>query len=141
MKYHRTNQRTRINMPIAPTTPPLDGSISVLPGLVDFHAEHNPQHPWAMLAHASGGGASPVSFSEYAQATHRIAHVFRPGRAGDGGEVVAILAHCDTLLYLALIPGLVRAGLVVRPSYTLDRMSLTHQTSRCRCPLGFLLLR
>ena len=100
-------------MPDAPVAPPLDGTVSVLSGLVDFHAKHNPQHPWATLAHEDGAGASPVSFAEYAQATHRIAHLFRPGRTGEDGEVVAILAHCDALLYLALLPGLSRAGIVV----------------------------
>ena len=59
-----------------------------------------------------------VFLAEYARATHRIAHLFRPGRAGADDEVVvAGLAHCDTLLYLALLPGLVRAGIVVSVSY------------------------
>lgn len=95
-------------------SPPLDGSIHVLPGLVDFHATHNADLPWAFLASDAESPVSSVSFLEFAHATHRIAHALRPGRAGPENEVVAILVNCDTILYLALVAGMVRAGLVVR---------------------------
>lgn len=98
----------------APLSPPLDGSIHVLPGLVDFHATHNADLPWALLASDAESPVSSVSFLEFAHATHRIAHALRPGRAGAENEVVAILVNCDTILYLALVAGMVRAGLVVR---------------------------
>ena len=44
------------------------------------------------------------------------AHAFRPDGTRAQGELVAVLIHCDALLYLALIPGLVRAGFVVSRS-------------------------
>lgn len=96
-----------------PALPPLDGSISVLPGFVDFHAERNPDLPWALLSAGPELPVQSISFAEYARATHRIAHKLRPERAGKDKEVVAILINCDTIVYLALIAGLVRAGLVV----------------------------
>ena len=99
-----------------PVFPPLDGSITVLPGFVDFHEEHNPDHEWARLAHEDDAPYTPVTFREYAAATHRIAHAFRPDGTRAQGELVAVLIHCDALLYLALIPGLVRAGFVVSRS-------------------------
>ncbi|CAL1703594.1 unnamed protein product [Somion occarium] len=96
--------------------PPLDGSITVLPGFVDFHAEHNPSRPWVKFPSAEHPGESTsVSFLEFAKATHSIAHTLRPGRTGDDGEIVAVLIHCDNILYLALLAGMVRAGLIPFP--------------------------
>lgn len=95
-----------------PVLPPLDGSVDILPGLVDFHAQHNPDLPWAIFPSASGGVAS-ITFSEFAKATHRIAHIVRPDRAGPDGEVVAVAVNCDTILYVALLVGMIRAGVVV----------------------------
>jgi hypothetical protein len=37
----------------------------------------------------------------------------RPNRAGLEGEIVALIANTDTILYLALVAGMVRAGVVV----------------------------
>ena len=61
----------------------------------------------------NGPGAEDVTWRHFAQATHRIAHVLRPGRAGSEGEVVAVLAHCDSVLYNALLAGIIRAGYIV----------------------------
>ncbi|KAH8102700.1 hypothetical protein BXZ70DRAFT_929500 [Cristinia sonorae] len=96
--------------------PPLDGSLEVFPGIVDFHAEFNPSLPWAKFVSATKPGVSEsISFLEYAQATHRIAHAIRPGRTGPEREVVAVLVHCDSILYLALLAGMIRAGFVPFP--------------------------
>lgn len=93
---------------------PLDGSVNVLPGFVDFHAKHNASRPWVKFPSIGNPGESTsLSFGDFAKATHRIAHALRPGRAGDDGEVVAVFIHCDTVLYLGLLAGLVRAGFVV----------------------------
>ncbi|GJE99113.1 acetyl-CoA synthetase-like protein [Phanerochaete sordida] len=98
-----------------PVLPPLDGSISVLPGLVDFNERQNPDLPWAILAPESGTDVVSISFAEYAKATHRVARILRPDGSSANGEVIAVLAHCDSLLYLALLAGLVRAGYVPFP--------------------------
>lgn len=95
-------------------SPPLDGSLTVVPGFVDFHAQRNPERPWVILAaYSEGASSTRVSFREYANATHRVAHHIRPGRAGRDGEVIAVLINCDAVLYLAVIAGIIRAGLVV----------------------------
>ena len=94
--------------------PALDGSLSVLPGFVDFHAEHNPEKPWALLSAGPELPVETVTFSEFARATHRIAHALRPNREGPDDEVVAVLVNCDSVLYLALLAGMIRAGLKVR---------------------------
>lgn len=94
--------------------PPLDGSITVLPGFADFQAAHNPSSPWVVFPSIGDPTESTsVSFLELAKATHRMAHALRPGRTGDEGQVVAVLVHCDAILYLPLVIGMVRAGLKV----------------------------
>lgn len=95
--------------------PPLDGTLTVIPGLLDFHVQHNPDRPFALFPtrdHPSQ--ASKVTFAELAKATHRVAHLARPNRLGREGEVIGLLINCDVLLYITVIQGLIRAGLVVR---------------------------
>ncbi|KAH9946609.1 hypothetical protein B0H21DRAFT_693457 [Amylocystis lapponica] len=92
--------------------PPIDGTVSLIPGLLDFHAEHNPNHP--MFTFHSTDFPS-ISFLEFAQATHRISHILCPTRSEPEGEIIAVLVHCDTVLYDALLVGIVRAGMVPFP--------------------------
>lgn len=96
-----------------PKRPSADGSVLALPGFVDFHAVHNPDRPLALLVPETGSEVKSISFLEFANATHRIAHLQRPDGDGTGGDVVIILVHCDTILYLALVVGLIRAGFIV----------------------------
>ncbi|KAI0085165.1 hypothetical protein BDY19DRAFT_909277 [Irpex rosettiformis] len=99
-----------------PVLPPLNGSLTLTPGFVDFHAKHNANLPWAVFPSRDGPTKlDSVSFGELAKASHRIAHRARPGREGTEGEVVGLLIHCDALLYAAIIHGLARAGLVAFP--------------------------
>ncbi|GJE99007.1 acetyl-CoA synthetase-like protein [Phanerochaete sordida] len=102
-------------MAISHIAPPLDGSIRPLPGFIDFLAEHNPHGEWARLAPEGDQPYIPVTHRQYANATHRIARAFRPGGTHAHGELIAILIHTDAVLYLALIPGLVRAGFIPFP--------------------------
>ncbi|KAJ3555779.1 hypothetical protein NM688_g2383 [Phlebia brevispora] len=102
--------------PDLPAVPPLDGSVTVLPGFVDFQAKHNPEKPCAVFpSSTSPTGVDSVTFKEFAKATHRVAHAVRPGRKGEEGEVVGVVIHTDALLYMALLAGMARAGLVSFP--------------------------
>lgn len=95
--------------------PPLDGSIGhVLPGFVDFHAKHNPERPCYVFPYPSieSDELRNTSYLEFAQATHRVAHYFRPNREGPEGAVVALVLNVDALLYHAILIGLIRAGCV-----------------------------
>ncbi|KAG6816853.1 hypothetical protein H0H87_002339 [Tephrocybe sp. NHM501043] len=97
----------------------------VLPGLnddffladaIDFNMANNPTQPlytFADLDHV--GGTKSISHLEFGRATHRAAHLLRPNREGAEGEVVALIAHTDTVLYHALVAGLVVAGCVPFP--------------------------
>lgn len=121
----------------SPVLPPLDGSLTLTPGFVDFHAKHNANLPWAVFpSRDDPTKIDSVSFAELAKASHRIAHRARPGRTGSDGEVVGLLIHCDALLYAAIIHGLARAGLVVSAiDYDLhDLMLNNHSSLRRRSP-------
>ena len=104
------------DMSATPEFPPLDGSIPPLPGFADFHAEHNPDLPWALFqSKQDPSKVDRITYLEFARATHRLAHAVRPDRKeGQDGDVVGVVIHCDSVLYLATLVGLVRAGLVVR---------------------------
>lgn len=81
---------------------------------VDFQAQHNPHRPFAVFPKLlSNNELLSVSYLDVSNATHRIAHRFNPGRANAEGCVVALLLHTDTILYVTLILGLLRAGYIV----------------------------
>ncbi|KZP33662.1 acetyl-CoA synthetase-like protein [Athelia psychrophila] len=93
--------------------PPLDGTI-LLPDLVDFNLEHNADLT-AFVYSDAPGSLTKISYLEYGRAAHRVGHVIRPGRAGPESKVVALVANLDTLLYAALVVGMIRAGVVPFP--------------------------
>lgn len=97
-----------------PECPPLDGSF-LFPDIIDFHMQRNAPLPIYVFPDTLSGVLTYISYLEFGRATHRIAHALRPGRIGMEGEVIAILVHTDTLLYTALIAGLMIAGFVPFP--------------------------
>ncbi|EPQ57831.1 acetyl-CoA synthetase-like protein [Gloeophyllum trabeum ATCC 11539] len=94
--------------------PRLDGSMNVYPGFVDFHHKHNPDRTCAQFA-LDDGSIVRISFEEFARATHRVARSLRSDGRMRNGEVVALIALCDTVMYMALLVGMIRAGLVPFP--------------------------
>ena len=95
--------------------PPLDGTVTVLPGFVDFHATRNSNTTWAKYPSVAGDGITRITYFEFAAATHRVAHAVRPVGTSRDGSVVALLLNCDLIQYAALFVGTIRAGLIVRP--------------------------
>lgn len=94
---------------------PLDGSLPTLPDLADFHATYHRDAPWLMYpSKEQGGRPETISYGEMARASHRVAHILRPGRRGPEREVIALILNVDTVLYAAAMLGLMRAGFVVR---------------------------
>ncbi|KAF7965726.1 hypothetical protein HWV62_42156 [Athelia sp. TMB] len=89
--------------------PSMDGSIHPA-SLVDFHIAHNPALP-AFAYSEAPGLVVEVSFLEFGRAAHRAAHLLK----GNEGEVVALIANVDNLLYQTLVAGMMRAGLVPFP--------------------------
>ncbi|GJF00089.1 acetyl-CoA synthetase-like protein [Phanerochaete sordida] len=99
-----------------PVVPPLDGSLLTIPEILDFHDKRNPDKPWFFYpSNDVPSEVASVTYGAMAEATHRIAHRVRPNREGADGQVVAILTHTDTVLYSALIIGIMRAGLTPYP--------------------------
>ncbi|EKM52250.1 uncharacterized protein PHACADRAFT_211524 [Phanerochaete carnosa HHB-10118-sp] len=99
-----------------PQLPPPDGSLPTLPQIADFHATHHPNSPWFLFpSKDSPQELVSVTYHEMVQASHRVAHIMRPNREGPDGEVIALLLHTDTLLYVTVVHGLFRAGFVPYP--------------------------
>jgi hypothetical protein len=92
--------------------PPTDGSVT-LPETVDFHREHNPTLPIYIFTDGASN-ITEVAHLEFGRACDRVAHYLRSGRRGPEREVVAVLAHSDSLLYQTMVLGIMRAGLIVR---------------------------
>lgn len=93
--------------------PPVDGSL-VFSGVIDFNHERNYAHPFFVWSDDNPDTeVHVVTQGEFARASHRVAHIVRPLGRGVKVEVVAIMANIDTILYIALISGIIRAGFVV----------------------------
>ncbi|KAJ7236044.1 hypothetical protein B0H12DRAFT_1256714 [Mycena haematopus] len=90
--------------------PPLDCSLN-LAEIIDFHLAHETRS--AMYAFVDEDGhITEVSHFEVARAAHRAAHLLRPQRRGTDGQVVAIVAFTDVLIYQTIVAGCLIAGLV-----------------------------
>lgn len=99
---------------------PLDGSIHPLPAFLDYYMDLAPSTPFAKFPSIDDPDkVTTISYSDFAKATHRVAHALCPDGVGTKGEVVAVLVHCDSILYMALLIGMMRAGMVVRISLSL----------------------
>lgn len=92
--------------------PPLDGSVTI-PDTLDFHWEHNPTLPIYAYPGEGADEITTISYLEFGRACHRVAHALNPDPRSPKREVVAIIALVDTVLYHAVVVGLMKAGLVV----------------------------
>jgi len=99
--------------PSGVTYPPLDGSL-FLPEIVEFNATHNPNHPFYTFHDEDSNSLRHISHLEFYRAGQRVAHAIRPRRNGPNNSIIAIIANCDTILYQALVMGVIYAGLIVR---------------------------
>ncbi|KAF9445951.1 putative aminoadipate reductase [Macrolepiota fuliginosa MF-IS2] len=96
--------------------PSVDGSYTI-PEALDFHRKHNPQEPiYVFSADESSQEPTTITFGEFGRACDRVAQYVRPGRSiHSDGQVVAMIVVTDTLLYQALLMGVMKAGLVPFP--------------------------
>ncbi|KAJ3824337.1 acetyl-CoA synthetase-like protein [Lentinula raphanica] len=84
-----------------------------VPDLLDFNLENNPDFPLYVYPSADSSGIVEVRMLEFVRATHRVGNIVR--KNSQPGEVVAIVANIDALLYAALVVGIMKAGLVPFP--------------------------
>ena len=102
-----------------PILPPLDDPQATLIDFVDFHHQHNPDRPWLVFSsRSSSNDPSSISFADFALASHRIAFEFRGDRVVREKEAVAVILQTDSVVYVAVLLGLLRAGYVVSPELT-----------------------
>ncbi|KAG8734983.1 hypothetical protein FRC10_011139 [Ceratobasidium sp. 414] len=94
--------------------PPTDGSVP-LGSVIDFHLQHNPKHTWAILSGTDSSPPVPVTYEQLGFAVHRAAHILNPEALLPRGTQIGILISADTVVYLALLFGAMRAGLVPFP--------------------------
>ncbi|KAG5652628.1 putative NRPS-like protein biosynthetic cluster [Sphagnurus paluster] len=100
---------------IPPVLPPLNKDTFV-PDVIEFNLKHNPEHPFYTWSEPNAANRlAVITHLEFGRAAHRIAHILRPNRTGDDGEVVAFIVLADTILYQAITSGLIVAGLVPFP--------------------------
>src|SRR4051812_14218093 len=85
-----------------------------LPGLIAQNTARNPSRPFYIYARPESEEITTITHLEFGRATHRVANILRPNREGQDGKVVAIIAQLDTVLYHAIVAGLMTADLIVR---------------------------
>ncbi|KAJ7623615.1 hypothetical protein FB45DRAFT_681389, partial [Roridomyces roridus] len=86
-----------------------------LPHLVSRKTEESPSRPFWVYATPEDDKVVTVTQLEFTRATHRVATLLRPDGKGPPGQVVAILAQSDTILYHALLVGLMTANIIPFP--------------------------
>ncbi|KAF8174362.1 hypothetical protein K438DRAFT_1849366 [Mycena galopus ATCC 62051] len=126
--------------------PLLEFSLNVAE-LFNLHIAHDNQsaaYSWA----DEEGRITDVSHFEVARAAHRAARILRPQRDGPDGQVMAIVAHTDALIYQTIVAGCLIAGLVPFPIFHRNSpVAITHLLSTAgshrllttKSSLGYLL--
>ncbi|KAF8215591.1 hypothetical protein K438DRAFT_1954309 [Mycena galopus ATCC 62051] len=108
--------------------PPLDCSLNISE-IIDLHVAHE-NYSAAYAFGDEAGRITEVSHFEFARAAHRVAHLLRPRRDGPDGQVVAIVALADVLVYQTIIAGCIIAGLVpVQISHRNSTAAIVHLLS------------
>ncbi|KAG9118738.1 hypothetical protein FRC07_006609, partial [Ceratobasidium sp. 392] len=100
--------------------PPTDGSLA-LGALVDYNMENNADHDFAVLVDSSENwNQCPihVKYRHLGLAVHRVARLVNPQTTLPRGTTVAIITSTDTIVNIALVLGIMRAGLVLFPEIT-----------------------
>jgi acyl-CoA synthetase (AMP-forming)/AMP-acid ligase II len=100
-----------------PVHPPLD-NLSIqpsIPEVLDFHLKHNPDFPIYVFANDDSEHPTEISMLEYVRAAHRAGAAIRGTDTGNSkpGEIVAIIALLDSIVFSAIITGMMKTGLVV----------------------------
>ncbi|KAJ7754149.1 hypothetical protein DFH07DRAFT_743950, partial [Mycena maculata] len=93
----------------------LSPSPGTIPDLVAQNLKSIPSDPFYIYADLECSEIVTITHLEFGRATHRAAHLLRPNREGRDGEVIVILAESDTILYHAILVGLMTANFVPFP--------------------------
>ncbi|KAF9058549.1 putative aminoadipate reductase [Rhodocollybia butyracea] len=82
-----------------------------IPQLFRFHYKNNPEETIYFYAEDGQDEPTEITYLEFVRASHRAAHLLCP-RGSGSAEVVGVIALCDTVVYSAVIAGLMEAGAV-----------------------------
>ncbi|KAF9073069.1 hypothetical protein BDP27DRAFT_1289576 [Rhodocollybia butyracea] len=85
---------------------------TTIPQLLQLHYERKSDQPLYVFAEEGKQQVTAIQYLEFVRASHRAAHLIRPNRSGLSGQVVAIMALVDTIVYTAVVAGLIEAGLI-----------------------------
>ncbi|KAH0578471.1 hypothetical protein H2248_003619 [Termitomyces sp. 'cryptogamus'] len=100
------------NKPTTPIIHALDENF-LIPDAIEFNMVNNATQPFYVFADSSApNGTRTITHLEFGRAAHRAAQLLRPNRHDVDGEVVALVMQADTILYQAVVAGLIVAGCV-----------------------------
>ncbi|KAJ3877582.1 putative aminoadipate reductase [Lentinula edodes] len=97
---------------MSPPLPDLDSPVSI-PEILQYHLDNNPSFAAYIYPEHGTGDLAEISMLEFIRAVYRAGNAVC--RDSKPGEVVAIIANLDNLVYMALIAGLMNVGLVPFP--------------------------
>ncbi|KAG6878153.1 hypothetical protein C0993_011571 [Termitomyces sp. T159_Od127] len=103
-------------MSVQPVLPILNEDLFV-PDVIEFNMANNATQPfYTFVDHNTWSKTRTITHLEFGRAAHRAAHIMRPNfDAGADGTVVALVMQADTILYTAIVAGLIVAGYVPFP--------------------------
>lgn len=106
---------TRVATKKIPRMPPIEDI--AIPEAVISNMQHNPQVPPFYTYYTSNEVEElhVITHLEFGQA-HRAAGALFPNAKGHDGQVVAIIALVDSMLYQTILTGLIIAGFIVHTS-------------------------
>ncbi|KAJ7470082.1 hypothetical protein B0H11DRAFT_2434130 [Mycena galericulata] len=97
-------------------TPTFSNPVAMLiPDVVALNSDRNPSGSFYVYADPESSEIVTITHMEFGRATHRAANLLRPVREGPDGQVVALLALSDTVLYHAVLVGLMTANFIPFP--------------------------
>ncbi|KAG6902731.1 hypothetical protein C0995_012395 [Termitomyces sp. Mi166 len=112
-------------MSTPPVLPVLNEDLFV-PDAIEFNMANNVTQPFYTFADFDAPGRTKtITHLEFGRAAHRVAHLLRPNRDGADGKVVAVILQADTILYQAIVAGLIVAGYVASTLFPRLDISLT----------------
>ncbi|KAJ7485053.1 putative aminoadipate reductase [Mycena galericulata] len=94
---------------------PSSATIKTIPNLVAHNSNTNPDGPFYIYSDPTSSELVTITHLEFGRAVDRAAHILRPHSNGSDGDVVAIIALSDTILYHAILVALVTANLIPFP--------------------------
>ena len=92
--------------------PLLDGSLTI-PQMIDYNAEHGPNHP--LFLYDDGPAKVYITWSQVRRATERAARIVRSYNIpthDTASRCIGILAALDTITYFTVQHGIIRAGYI-----------------------------